>query len=583
MKFEYNKKEIKHSEIMEKLGVECRSNKNGFKLGKTDRIDNIRELLQDSGYHEVLLSGVQIWRKDFSSPIDVIVSSHVDTVESITKCSSVLDDEGYYTGTYDNAGTNSAAVIAMLEKEIPSNVVFAFTSEEETGRCLGMKQMLEYALSMNYNPICIALDVTYEGYDEGNLFTVENLSSGNKKNEDMEFINKVGQWMMDIEPDGTERVSTFVRLHKDAIPKNLDKDYISKDAGWFDEGQAYAKAGMRTFSFCLPCEGSMHSNRGVSVREPGFEGYVNSLSSMIYMITNTNELLLENNKKENALLYGQIKEQIKEEIEEAKRIEEERKSKIISYTNSENYYNGSNFYTGKNYYNQYADHDYDYDSYDDYDTYDDSYACMFDEYDEEYYGEFDDYIGYLIDSIYDLACGYDSYDIEPFMSDLHHGTSSKIKSYFGGTEKFLSFIKDAFMEVHNIELEENFEEEEIDEEDEYENDLKYDEDGFEYADESLSYFYNMDEIVDLKIKEIKKREEDNVFSNKEVNLLKKYANIVEDSSKVIEKINQLANIILHAPNLRKKETLLLEEEVNALIANEENEMDYSDIYYDELD
>ena len=322
MDFEYDKIDISHAEILEKVAVLNRSGKNGFKEGKTDRLDAIRELLKDSGYTEILLPHAQIWRKNMAAPIDMIVSSHADVVDSISKCFSTLTENGYLIGTYDNAGTNGAAVIAMLEGNIPDNVIFAFTADEETGRCNGAKQVLEYARNQGYEPICMALDVTWEGYDDGNLFSVENLSSGHKKNEDVSFLNRVAQAAMNMETEDFRSFS-MVRINKDTKPTIIPEQYIAKDTGMFDEAFAYIKEHAKAFSLCLPCDGSMHGNHGVTVRQPGFEGYVNALKTMCYQLSLSEEKdmadsIPESIKIENNVLLQRICGLIKEEVEKEK-------------------------------------------------------------------------------------------------------------------------------------------------------------------------------------------------------------------------------------------------------------------------
>ena len=61
----------------------------------------------------------------------------------------------------------------MKEQDFPNNVVFAFSGEEETGRMLGAKNVAKL-LYPEHRLICIALDVTYEGFDNNSLYTVEN-------------------------------------------------------------------------------------------------------------------------------------------------------------------------------------------------------------------------------------------------------------------------------------------------------------------------------------------------------------------------------------------------------------------------
>lgn len=352
MDFEYDEIDKKHAQILEEVCVMNRSNKSGFKEGKTDRLNAIRELLKASGYTEILLPHAQIWRKNMDAPIDMIVSSHADVVDSISKCFSELTDDGYLCGTYDNAGTNAAAVIAMLEGNIPDNVIFAFTADEETGRCNGARQTLEYARNQGYEPVCMALDVTWEGYDDGNLFSVENLSSGYKKNEDISFLNRVADAAVNMEPEGI-RTFSFVRINKNTAPdkNSLPDYYISKDTGMFDEAFAYVREHARGFSLCLPCNGGMHSNHGVTVRQPGFEGYVNALKTMCYQLSlpeekNMADRVPESVRIENKVLSERICGLIREEEEK----EKQRRAALSSEKTYSSYSYVSDNWDGYSYY-----------------------------------------------------------------------------------------------------------------------------------------------------------------------------------------------------------------------------------------
>lgn len=407
---EFTEKELRHEQVMSAVAKMCRSDKRGFT--ETEKLDAIRELLIDSEYHEILLHGTQIWRKDFTSPIDVIVSSHADVVNSISQCSSKLSNDGYYSGTYDNSGTTAASVIAMLEGNIPNNVMFAFTADEETGRCMGAKQALEYARNFGFDPVCIALDVTYEGYDEGHLFTVENLSSGHKKNEDMDFLNDVAQSMMNLETEGKQSCH-FVKISKNSIPSLLGSEYIAKDSGWFDEAQAYVNEHAKAFSLCLPCEGNMHSNRGVDVRQPVFEGYINALESMIYEMAKdpNREQYVEAKRAENAVLLDKTLEMVAKEEEEAKK-------KWSSHSSYSGY--RSSVMSEDDYYDVMA------------------YNASFGVYSglsgrgSEDYLESPNYVDGFISDIIDGSYEYEPAEVVEFYNDAMAYVSEEVIEYFGG-------------------------------------------------------------------------------------------------------------------------------------------------------
>lgn len=303
----YDKVDLRHAQILEKCACMCRSDKRGFTV--TDRLEAIRELLSDSDYKEIYLGTTSMWfKKDFDKKEDtILISSHADTVDTISNCYSKLSEEGYYSGTYDNAGTNGAAVIAMLEGNFPSNVVFAFNSEEESGKMKGAKDCISYLASIGIQkPTCIALDVTYEGYDEGLLASIENCTK------DPNFLSKVAKSALSCEPEDQSFI--FVKKSKKAVPEEFPKEFLSPSTGMCDEAFAYADLGLNTFSFCLPCRGNMHGDSGLRVRQPVFEGYVVSLESLIYAMTKTHPDLIPAKIIEKQTLLDRSKELVKTEV-----------------------------------------------------------------------------------------------------------------------------------------------------------------------------------------------------------------------------------------------------------------------------
>lgn len=311
---EFDKIDLEHTKMIENLSHICRSSKNGFI--DISRIEAIRKELKDSEYQETYSQEgcYSLWSKVPLSelPPDVlIISSHIDTVPEITNCYSNLNkDNGVLHGTYDNMITNTASVIMMKEQDFPDNVVFAFTGEEETGRTLGAKNVANL-LASEHRLICIALDVTYEGFNNNSLYTVENFIEcgkgaplgSNKK----DALNRLARMITDMEPD-TERTITFVMANKRHVPTQLPKELFSKNNGMYDEAYAYRDEGFVTMSICIPTDGNMHSNSGLKCKQPVFEGYILSLTSMIYELTNSHKQLIEAYKIARANLVEKAKE-----------------------------------------------------------------------------------------------------------------------------------------------------------------------------------------------------------------------------------------------------------------------------------
>lgn len=270
--------------VLDKITLPARSNKNGFY--QTDKLDAIKDLVTGSDcsfkvIHESKHSLIFGKNSPCKGEESILISSHADIVKSITEVSSELKD-GYYHGTYDNLGTNASAVSIMLLEgnNLPDNVYFAFTSEEETGRCLGATDAYKFIYdSTKINPLCVALDVTDEGYYDNKLGSLEGLSAN--KN----IALNIKRSFMDTE--GENKSFCVVKMSKkDKNP--FDKEYISGNNTVFDESVHFGKKlKQNAFSFCLPTSGAMHSNSGLDVKEPVFIGYILSLASFIYEYTNT--------------------------------------------------------------------------------------------------------------------------------------------------------------------------------------------------------------------------------------------------------------------------------------------------------
>ena len=269
-------------EILEKIALPARSKKTGFY--ETEKLEAIKTLLEEEGspFH-LIFQNEHTWifgkKEPEQKKFSILVSSHADIVNGITKPFSEFDEEKkYFKGTYDNMGTNGACVALMLNEDVPDNVYFAFNDEEETGRCLGAGEALKYVgLTSQRKPFCIALDVTDEGYDNDRLFTLEGMNSTSAA-----IRERVLKLM--LAADGEKQSFEVVKMKKDDNVSYLPKSYVSDELTVFDESVFYAEQNCNSFSFDLPTEGSMHSDSGLYVKEAVFKGYVKSLLQTIYVL-----------------------------------------------------------------------------------------------------------------------------------------------------------------------------------------------------------------------------------------------------------------------------------------------------------
>lgn len=266
------------NQVLEMIGDKpARSNKRGFY--ETDKLDAIEEIISssDSPYHIVHKSkhctiyGKTEPRRGMNP---VLVSSHSDIVSGITTPYSELEN-GFYHGTYDNLGTNAAIATLMLNNNaLPKEIYFAFTDEEETGKCYGATECVKLLKGFTGNdPLCVALDVTDEGYFDNCLSSVEGLS-GNEQ-----IQNKIKDIMFMVEPEDIQTFCVSKAKQKDNSP--FPNNYISAQYTVFDESKHYANLHHNTLSFCLPTCGNMHGNSGLHVKEPVFLGYCLSLEALL--------------------------------------------------------------------------------------------------------------------------------------------------------------------------------------------------------------------------------------------------------------------------------------------------------------
>ena len=316
-----------------------------------------------------------------------------------------MNEDGFYKGTYDNLSTNAAMLILMLEANLPDNVVFAFTGDEETGRCGGAKEVSKYLLEKGANLTCIALDVTYEGFNENALMSIENCTAPQEEKD--EFLNKVANAAMSSE---NEKSFCFVKAREGYIPSELKKEYLTPSSGMYDEAFAYRDMGQKALSVCIPCTGYMHSNSGLSIKQPVFEGYLLSIESLVLNLLKENPEKVEKNKIRKDYF-----------LKRAEGI------KYRPYTPS---------YSSPNINNDYGRDDYD-------------------DEDEEY-GEdtFDNSLEEFVRNLYAKAFEYDRDNLAGFIND---NFSSETLAAFEieDMDSYISFLQSVFKEVQDLKSGEN--------------------------------------------------------------------------------------------------------------------------------
>lgn len=245
---------------------------NGERFACSDRLDAISTLLWNSNYRRINADGLfHLYSKKPLSDLPesfVVISCHIDCSFGITKCFAEDLGNGMLKGTFDNSITCASVVDLMLGDTLPSNVVVAFTGDEECGS-VGAKDLVAFMKKQQKKCYVIVLDVTDMGWDEGADFTVEN-----------NFWNKsLGTAVIDA-VDSNNAGWRFVPSDPSNIP-----DFVPKEKTIFveaegDESWEYDELGIKCFSLCLPICGEMHSDRGVLARKRSFEIYGNVLKNI---------------------------------------------------------------------------------------------------------------------------------------------------------------------------------------------------------------------------------------------------------------------------------------------------------------
>lgn len=265
--------------LVKEMQTPCRSN--GRFFTQDGRLRTIRRITESTPYALYKGNLCNVYTKvpvnDLQKLGEItLISSHVDTVPH--NLFSIVDEEQrLMKGTYDNTITNAACVYLMLHGDLPENVVFAFTGDEETGGCRGAKETMEFLkrfeISSDRTSV-LALDVTYEGYEQKCAFSLENMYSNGGTSPFIDYLNEHygGQYV-------------YAAPFRAEIPSNVPQEILSKFHSWFDEGAAYARMNTNfAASFCMPCQSrkgcnDMHSEEGVFVHTDAFLSYINALGN----------------------------------------------------------------------------------------------------------------------------------------------------------------------------------------------------------------------------------------------------------------------------------------------------------------
>ena len=268
-------------ELLKKINVISRDN--GKEFTHTKRLGAIKKAAANTEYRLIAEKPLfHLYAKDGLENIGdniVVISSHADCVKSITEFFTEKE-ENLLKGTFDNSITNTAALLLMEKGSLPSNIVFAFTGDEERNS-LGAKALTEFLHSKGKYFFAVVLDVTYEGYAQNMPFTVENDFWYGAKPK----YGDCGKTVISAADKASEYWG-FVAASRIIVPEyiparcKLVDEYGDLIESACDESWLYDEYDVPCFSLCLPTCGSMHSNAGLIAKEESFGIYVKALENI---------------------------------------------------------------------------------------------------------------------------------------------------------------------------------------------------------------------------------------------------------------------------------------------------------------
>lgn len=243
----------------------------GHQFTRTDRLLRIQSALKESDYilfGEMPLANVYSRREYSAEKPTVLISAHIDSLygEYFTR-----QGEREIAGTFDNSACNAVALYLMLKQSLPTQVLVAFTGDEENDS-VGADQTIQILqrreASFSKLELVITLDLTEESFACSH-FTVENYF---------------------IERQNGDSLLRFARKRelKDYLTGILNNPPCIKDAEP-DESWQYDEYDLNCFTLCLPCRAmgeDMHDDCGVVIQTDSFLQYAEALKRVTTTICN---------------------------------------------------------------------------------------------------------------------------------------------------------------------------------------------------------------------------------------------------------------------------------------------------------
>jgi len=266
---------------------------NGAQFIDPTRKQAIIQLLADSNYNLIKQDGLSIIYKHKHAAIKpaILISCHIDSLYTAHFHRKYNDAE--ILGTFDNSICNALLVDMMSRDLLPSNVIIAFTGNEEH-ECLGVNDTIHFLMEhdshiWDHLALVITLDITSDGYEMHN-FTVENY-----------FIEEEPLNQSGLHFESEKQFKNYLKQKLNSYKEVL---FINSQQAGPDESWEYDEYDLNCFSFCLPTRPIdalrsaevhewMHNDKGIVIKEESIVEYPKALLKLINGI-NTDLADIEN-------------------------------------------------------------------------------------------------------------------------------------------------------------------------------------------------------------------------------------------------------------------------------------------------
>lgn len=146
-----------------------------------------------------------------------------------------------------------ASLICLMQREeLPDSVMVAFLKNAEDKKT-AVRKLTKLLRKTKRTYRAIVLDVTNTGWEEGCDYTIENCYLTKRMYKNLFFNSMSGRWK--IIPEDREMLKGILYTN----------GYYTENASIKNECDDYRECGVYCFSFCLPVEGSIKKEEGLTI------------------------------------------------------------------------------------------------------------------------------------------------------------------------------------------------------------------------------------------------------------------------------------------------------------------------------